>query len=223
MQLVGLFHCGNGEYGSSERYVAISIYCDVFDCAEGFQPSRYMGFYRSFVPWYNRRENVKSREETTKQFKRKIQDLIDQPGKCIRDDIDTLDFKQLEGADLSKISPPTLENDSQVVSPWVLVDTADKMRECAEELQRENVTELAFDLEAYNPSKFTQSTCLIQLKSNLEKEYVIDPLAEGVWDSIELLSPLFEDPDIVKIGHSISGMHFSFRKCFPVCTRGSTI
>lgn len=187
--------------------MAISIYCDVFDRAEGFQPSIYMGFYKPFVPWYTRRENLKSREETTTQFKRKIQDLIDQPGKCIRDDIDMLDFKELEGVDLSKISPPTLKNESQSVSTWVLVDTADKMRECAEELQRGKVTELAFDLEAYNPSKFTQSTCLIQLRSNLDKEYVIDPLADGVWDSIELLSSVFEDPNIVKIGHSISGSY----------------
>ena len=212
--VVGLYHCGNGEYSTSERYVAVSIYCDVFDSTEGFRPSRYMGLYKSFVPWFTRRDNLESREETTKQMMAKIQDLIDQPGNCIRDDIDTLYFEELEGIDLSSMSPPTLGSENGSASNWVLVDTADKMRECVEELGTGPVTELAFDLEAYNPSKYTQSTCLIQLSSNLGKEYIIDPLADGVWDAVELLVPLFCDPNIVKIGHSISGTVYNyFLKC----------
>eukprot|EP00804_Cyclotella_cryptica_P012697 CCRYP_016280-RD/>CCRYP_016280-RD protein AED:0.44 eAED:0.44 QI:0/-1/0/1/-1/0/1/0/444 len=39
------------------------------------------------------------------------------------------------------------------------------------------------------------------------KDYVIDPLAQGLWDAIPIyLGPLFSDPSIVKIGHGISGM-----------------
>lgn len=169
------------------------------------------------MPWFTRRENLESREETTENFKSKIQDLIDQPGNCIREGLDTLYFKELEGLDLSSMSPPVLESENASVSTWVLVDTADKMRQCAEELRKDKVTELAFDLEAYNPSKYTQSTCLIQLSSNLGKEYVIDPLADGVWDAVELLAPLFGDPGIVKVGHSISGKQLSAKMlpCLP--------
>jgi ribonuclease D len=49
-------------------------------------------------------------------------------------------------------------------------------------------------------------TCLIQLAANSSKEYVIDPLAPEVWESVHLLAPLFADPQIVKIGHSIGGL-----------------
>jgi ribonuclease D len=35
---------------------------------------------------------------------------------------------------------------------------------------------------------------------------VIDTLAQGVWDAVHGLAPLFGDPSIVKIGHSISGL-----------------
>lgn len=205
---VGLYHCGKGEYSSAERYVAVSIYCDVFDRTEGFCPSGYIGFYRSFPPWYTRRDNAKSREGTTKERRSKIQELIDQPGKCVRDDIDALNFNELDGVDLSKVPPPNLSNDNDESVPgcWMLVDTVEKMKQCMKELSGGNLTELAFDLEAYNQSKYTQQTCLLQLSSNLGKEYVIDPLADGVWKAVSELGPLFEDPTIVKIGHSISGL-----------------
>jgi ribonuclease D len=49
-------------------------------------------------------------------------------------------------------------------------------------------------------------TCLLQLAINNGKEYVIDPLAPGVWESVGGLAPLFANPDIVKIGHSIGGL-----------------
>lgn len=65
---------------------------------------------------------------------------------------------------------------------------------------------MAFDLEAYNLSKYSQLTCLLQLSSNLGKEFVIDTLAPGVWDEVCGLAPLFADPTIVKVGHSIGGL-----------------
>ena len=49
-------------------------------------------------------------------------------------------------------------------------------------------------------------TCLIQLATNHGKEYVIDPLANDVWDCIHGLAPIFANPNIVKIGHSIGGL-----------------
>lgn len=49
-------------------------------------------------------------------------------------------------------------------------------------------------------------TCLVQLALNNGKEYVIDSLAPGVWESVGGLAPLFANPDIVKVGHAIGGL-----------------
>lgn len=68
------------------------------------------------------------------------------------------------------------------------------------------LTELAFDIEAYNLSKYSQLTCLLQLTSNLGTEYVVDPLAPGVWDEVCGLAPIFANPAIIKVGHSIGGL-----------------
>ena len=50
------------------------------------------------------------------------------------------------------------------------VDTSTKMKECALTLLRSvhdgTLTELAFDIEAYNQSKYQLVTCLIQLCTN---------------------------------------------------------
>lgn len=209
IQSVGLYHCGKGDYKRSDRTVAVSIYCDAFESADGFHPSNYVGFYRNFPPWYHRHENAKAREDTTTYYKTKIQGLLDQPGECLRDELDTLDFNELEGLDLSTVPPPYLAKSETIANnndDWMLVDSVAKMKQCVKELNEGNLTELAFDLEAYNPSKYTQYTCLIQLSSNHGKEYVIDPLADGVWRAVSELNPIFADPNIVKIGHSISGL-----------------
>ena len=49
-------------------------------------------------------------------------------------------------------------------------------------------------------------TCLLQITTNKGREYVIDVLAPGVWDLVGELAPLFANPKIVKIGHSIGGL-----------------
>jgi ribonuclease D len=77
---------------------------------------------------------------------------------------------------------------------------------CVLPVQGAKPTEIAFDLECYNKSKYTQMTCLLQIAVNNSKEYVIDPLAPGVWETVGGLAPLFADPQIVKIGHSIGGL-----------------
>jgi ribonuclease D len=140
--------------------------------------------------------------ESTRQGRANIQALLDQPGQCLRDDVDKLDFKQMEQKDLSDIDSPGVGEDDS----WMLVDTAEKMHQCCRELEEGRPTEIGLDMEMYNPSKFTQVTCLLQLSSNAGKEYVIDTLAPGVWDCVSLLSPLFADPAIVKVGHSIGSL-----------------
>ena len=80
------------------------------------------------------------------------------------------------------------------------------MQECAEALSNPEITEIGFDVEAYNASKYHQATCLIQLYTNIGTEYVIDVLAEGVWDQVSKLQPIFGDANVVKVGHGISGV-----------------
>jgi len=203
------------------RYVAISIHSDGLKyVTELKNPPEARIPARRCRPWFHRTDHphVEETEETplkgskpsihpyvkeqTKQGKSQIEALLDQPGTCIRDEIDKLDFKQLDGQDLSEIEPPGLGIDDT----WMLVDSADKMKQCARELQEACPTEIAFDMEMYNLSKYTQVTCLFQLTSNAGKEYVIDTLAPGVWDNVSLLAPLFADPAIVKVGHTIGSL-----------------
>jgi ribonuclease D len=152
--------------------------------------------------------------------RQRIDQLIDQPGDCLRDDRDVLDFIALESDDLSTIAPPgpdatdhdenhnhnNQNNGNHNHDHWMLVDTADKMKQCIAELVESSPSEIAFDVESYNKSKYTQLTCLLQVTSDAGKEYVIDTLADGVWDQVGGLAPLFSDPRIVKIGHSIGGL-----------------
>jgi ribonuclease D len=218
---VDLFHCGVGP-NRENRYIVISIHSDGL---------RYVGDLKEYPPepsipvrrcrpWYHRMDHpditadelmtpTKTNssihpyvEESTRKGRAKIEALLDQPGQCLRDDVDKLDFKQMEAKDLSDIDPPGIGEDES----WMLVDTAEKMHQCVRELEEARPTEIALDMEMYNPSKFAQVTCLVQLSSNVGKEYVIDTLAPGVWDYVSLLKPLFADPAIIKVGHSIGSL-----------------
>jgi len=140
---VGIYHCGIGRYKSDERCIVISIYGDVFDKVHGFRKPDYLGLYRSVRPWFC--QNTKSsssqrNDQRTESFRERVQELIDQPWKCIREGIDVLDFDALEGQDLSTVPPPGFVEDQQdgatvVDTNWVLVDTAEKMKQCIQELQ----------------------------------------------------------------------------------------
>lgn len=219
---VDIFHCGVGAT-RDDRYILISIHSDGFqyvpELASGAPEARIP--VRQVRPWFYRTDHPsipQDEEDTpqrgsragihsfvrqqTKKGRTQIEALIDQPGTCLRDDVDAVDFHELDGQDLSGIVAPGLGPDDS----WVLVDSAAKMKQCARELQDAHPTEIAFDMEMYNPSKYTQVTCLIQITSNATKEYVIDTLAPGVWEHVALIAPLFEDPTIVKVGHSIGGM-----------------
>jgi 3'-5' exonuclease/HRDC domain len=132
--------------------------------------------------------------------------LIDQPGRCLRDGHDVLVYEDRRTASLADIVPPSSEKGQAPASDWLLVDTANKMQRCVQELTDASPTELAIDVEAYNVSKYTQLTCLLQLATNTGKVYVIDTLAPGVWDGVSGLAPLLADPAIVKVGHSIGGV-----------------
>jgi ribonuclease D len=147
----------------------------------------------------------------TKQMKDRIWELIDQPWKCIRTDppmMDTISYNELYNTSLHDYC----QQYNIRTTSWILVDTVYKMEQCIQELNHPNITEIAFDIESCNnnnnngASATTQITCLIQITTNLRKEYIIDPLAPGVWDLIYQLQSVFSNPNIVKIGHAIHGL-----------------
>ena len=71
-----------------------------------------------------------NRMDITKMAKSAIEALNDQPGQCLRDDTDELDFELMKGLDLSSIPKPGFEADE-----WLLVDTPSKMKQCIQELE----------------------------------------------------------------------------------------
>jgi ribonuclease D len=209
-----LYHTSmRNESGEDERLFLVSIFADGFQ----YLPENWTANNRReeqfhlCKPWFCRSSNnVKA--ETIHACKR-IESLIDQPSCCIRDDRDFMDYNAMNGVNLSIIAPISSLEDDRV---WMLVDSEIKMKKCAQELLDGDISELGFDLEFYNPSKHFQVTCLLQLTSNLGKDYVIDTLAPGVWDNIHLLQPLFGDSNVVKIGHGISGDVQSLHRDFGI-------
>ena len=219
---VGLYHTGAGQK-FKDRYAVVSVHPDGLDQVPNIEEAEPLDFpvsrckpwfYRNdigicpsprkgittnsytFSPHFLSRHKVR---ECTRKHKAIIEDLMAYPYQCLRDDIDT--FEALSNPPLFQ---DTFGSESEHTS--ILVDTADKLRECVADLASDKITELAFDVEAYNASKYKQSTCLLQLCTNLNQEYVIDVLAPGVWDEVSLLQPIFASSSLVKIGHGISGV-----------------
>ncbi|KAL7432403.1 hypothetical protein ACHAXH_007694 [Discostella pseudostelligera] len=195
-------------------------------------------------PWYYRaygnatntnHEDIQQRVDAIEKEKVQIRQFSNLPELTLRlpdnenpaTSCDDLDFNILDQLDLSM--EPTPDE-----TPWMLVDTVDKLKLCVNELmygvcnnneRPPKIHELAFDLEMGNVGKSGGSgvrTCLIQLTSDVAtimvdelsgsskkvyKDYIIDPLAPGLWDAIPTyLGPIFSDPSIVKIGNGIVGM-----------------
>jgi ribonuclease D len=214
-----LYHVSVGE-NRDDRYLVISIYADGFDHLPNIEKPLKFSVHR-YKPWYCRSMTLDMGVESTvsdvqqemavqaraEQLARQsIQKLIDQPGCCLRDGIDSMDFRIWANKDLSGVEPPAVWDSSMRKSEWTLVDTPSKMRACISELSQSPPLALAFDVESYNKSKYTQLTCLLQLSTDHGMAYVIDPLAPGVFEEVGGLAPIFADPDIVKVGHSIGGL-----------------
>jgi len=207
---VGLYHVSVGQ--KKTRQILVSIYHDGFEYLPDFQKNHQESAHRDshaftvlskLKPWALKRASANrlNPKVATEVGRKAIYQFIDQPGECLREGVDFLDFQDLDLQDLSQTTPPSFQSDA-----WMLVDTPEKMEACVQELEHSGTTEIAFDLECYNKSKYMQVTCLIQLAATNGKEYVIDPLAPGVWEVVPLLAPLFANPNIVKIGHSIGGL-----------------
>jgi ribonuclease D len=196
---LGLFHV-SVDRGEIERYVAISIFHDGLLHVPAIETDLVsMLKLETFKPWIKQKHI--DIEHETKVAKEQIYTLIDQPGKCLRDEIDQVDLVQLADEDLRNTTPPKPEDDN-----WMWVRSTESLEQCIIELQTKMPRELAFDVECLCKSKTQQLTCLIQLSTDDGREYVIDVLAEGVWEGVRKLGPLFADKSIVKVGHGVSGV-----------------
>ena len=91
---------------------------------------------------------------------------------------------------------------SEVPITYQWVDTHDALVNLSNELASADL--IAFDCEMHQHRSYYGITCLLQLASNKGKAYIVDSLA--LWDEIpKYLSPLFKNPAIIKIGHSLDG------------------
>jgi 3'-5' exonuclease len=95
-----------------------------------------------------------------------VQYLVKHPEQCIRSTgVDDIDMEFWRDADLSNATVASAmrsQSGDQDVQ-WTLVDSVEGMKEMLDALERRRPTEIALDVEAYNPSKQTQVTCLLQL------------------------------------------------------------
>mmetsp|Transcript_4053 Transcript_4053/g.10332 ORF Transcript_4053/g.10332 Transcript_4053/m.10332 type:complete len:615 (+) Transcript_4053:3-1847(+) len=213
----GLFHITAGKrFSKTNRTICVSIYRDGFDAIQDIDPyyaflvkdketkvppesESYHPSIRQFRPWYCLRDRTWLAGDDGKKL---TDPFIDNPELSIREDMDDMDFEKWDTQDLSDVPSPTCSKDQ-----FTIVDSREKMLECAKQLKTRRPTEIGFDLESYNVSKFTQLTCLLQITSDYGHDFVIDTLAPGVWDEIgPSLALLFADPKIVKVGHSIGGL-----------------
>ena len=208
---VDLFHCGVDGPKEGERFVAVSIYSDGLNhVVRGIVPTDCLRSttlqVENYRPWIMKKGGtVDSVRLETEKGKNMIWEMIDQPGRCLRDDFDTIDLQQCQDDTLSTIKPPELRD----TTTCLLVDSVELMQRCIQELEDTTPTEIAFDLECYNKRKEQQMTCLIQLATNDGRTYIIDVLGGiggEVWDRVHGLAKFFEDRTIVKIGHGIRGL-----------------
>lgn len=216
-QSLDLYHAGIGP--KSKRRIVVSIYADGFRFIpdEEFESS-YTGAhkfpYSMCKPWYylDQKTTAKRLSEIEDE-KQLIHQFVKYPEKSLTYS-GSLNLSDMELLDLSAV--PSVED-----TTYELIDTVAKLKICVDELRygighnttnkhTTKLSELAFDMEMYNQGNAVR-TCLIQLTSNtMQKDYIIDPLAPGVWDAIcNELGPLFSNPGILKIGHGIGGMDCS--------------
>eukprot|EP00584_Thalassiosira_punctigera_P023508 CAMPEP_0172573150 /NCGR_PEP_ID=MMETSP1067-20121228/136042_1 /TAXON_ID=265564 ORGANISM="Thalassiosira punctigera, Strain Tpunct2005C2" /NCGR_SAMPLE_ID=MMETSP1067 /ASSEMBLY_ACC=CAM_ASM_000444 /LENGTH=842 /DNA_ID=CAMNT_0013365747 /DNA_START=32 /DNA_END=2560 /DNA_ORIENTATION=+ len=202
----------NGSNGianlTRKRRIVMSIYADGLEFVADL-PSHRGGESKSFPsrrcqPWYyhahastnsdNQNNPYEQRIRCLESEKQQIRQFVNLPEQSLRtssDEVDrversfsdSIDLNELESFDLSMV--PTPEE-----TPWMLVDTVEKLKLCAEELlygvgaigdesvgspKIPKIRELAFDLEMHNildthsrqENKTGIRTCLLQLTSDV--------------------------------------------------------
>jgi 3'-5' exonuclease len=77
-----------------------------------------------------------------------------------------------------------------------LVDTPTALQALADQLMLEQ--SFSFDVENHSYRSYHGLTCLLQIGTDTA-DYVVDPLAPGMWDAMAVLRKPFADPSILKV------------------------
>ncbi|KAN0064991.1 exosome nuclease subunit [Thecaphora frezii] len=85
-------------------------------------------------------------------------------------------------------------------SPFVWVDTADKLAVLLDHLLEDRVREIAIDLEHHNYRTYQGIVCLMQLSTRWG-DWIIDTLSNEIREHSETLNRAFADPNKVKVLH----------------------
>ena len=216
-----------GSGPTCKRRIVISIYADGFDYVPDLETSQNKRLARSaYQPWYYQTwdsANYISRKQVIESEKEQIRAFVRLPEKSLRTSdgtdqsfCDCLDFDKLNSLNLSTVPSPDQ-------TPWMLVDSVDKLKLCVKELMygvgsnansktlKPKIRELAFDLEMSNifvdgsrrENKMQVRTCLIQLTSDVAThiEHGSEPSKEVFKDYIiDPLSPGLWDGIRVYLG-----------------------
>lgn len=198
----------------NERYLLTSCHIEVVE--QFMKDFRAPKYHVDDVPlhicnqWYYSPQNI---EGLLTNSINSVKELQNYPDECMRD----LEFYE------KSLSSPLISslNNDNALPEYIYVNTYEKMQNCKKEIHEELLSSdldekdsinkvIGFDLEMCNTGKYQCITCLIQLSvyftsQKEQKQYIIDPFATPtVWSLIpSLLKPIFENPSIVKIGHSI--------------------
>lgn len=90
----------------------------------------------------------------------------------------------------------------RIFPTYTFVNTLDALTNMVEHLS--NAILLAFDCEMHSFRSYYGITCLIQLSSDKNEHFLVDTIA--LWSYIHFtLQPLFANPNIIKIAHSVEG------------------
>jgi 3'-5' exonuclease len=77
-----------------------------------------------------------------------------------------------------------------------LVDTPAALKVLADKLMHER--SFSFDVENHSYRSYHGLTCLLQIGTDTA-DYVVDPLAPGMWEAMAVLRKPFADPSILKV------------------------
>ncbi|KAG5191807.1 ribonuclease H-like domain-containing protein [Tribonema minus] len=106
-------------------------------------------------------------------------------------------------------------------TPLTLVETPRGVAALAAELTR--AREFAFDVESHSYRSYHGLTCLLQVSTDAGGDFIVDPLAPGMWEAMTQLRAVFADPDVLKVGHAISGCDVpSLHRDFGIVMAGGT-
>jgi hypothetical protein len=147
------------------RQMVISCYADGFDFLPSPRSKKepVVTALHQYKPWYYRRH--RDRKKETQAIKDAIWKYIDQPGLCLRDHHDRLEYLSSDPSlqQFNNLFDGSMPNSAECMR----VETAAQMKHCIQELSVPSVHEIGFDLESYQVNEYSQITCVLQITTNL--------------------------------------------------------